>query len=110
MYSISIAMGRGTPVVWALMYRTEARALETFKILQENVGDVVINDDYGQTIAIKKADVIGMMFEDYEQSRMAHIERAVHEQKIRAAIGQRVRSDPGLRDIVQPGPAMLGIR
>jgi hypothetical protein len=109
MFSISIAMGRGTPVVWALLYRTKEKALEASLKLHESQGEISLNDEFGQTIHVVKANVVGILTEDLEQSRVAHLERAIHEQKIRAAVGTRMRSDPAFRDITPAGPAVLGL-
>jgi hypothetical protein len=107
MFLISIAMGHSQPVIWTLMFRTQERATESFKLLQENLGDIAVNDDFGQTINVEKANIGGMLLEDLDQSRNAHIERALHEARLRANLETRARSDPILKHAAMTGPAML---
>jgi hypothetical protein len=109
MFLISIAMGRSQPIVWTLMFRTEEKAVETFKLLHENMGGIAVADDFGQTIFAERANILSMLLENVEQSKLAHVERGLHEQRIRAAIVTRMAADPTLRRGAGggSGPAML---
>jgi hypothetical protein len=106
MFLISIAMGRSQPVIWTLMFKTQEKAQQVFSLIQDNMGSFSFEDDYGQNIYAEKASVISMMLENAEMSKLAHIERGLHEQRIRAAIVSRMQADPTMRNMGQ-GPAML---
>ena len=106
MFLISIAMGRSQPIVWTLMFKTEERAGSTFKMIQENMGSFALDDDFGQIISVEKANVVAVMCENAEMSKLAHIERGMHEQKIKSAIVTRMQADPAMRGH-NPGPAIL---
>jgi hypothetical protein len=103
MYLITIAI---SPVAWPLMFQTEDRAKEVLKALRENE-EVDVTDDFGQTVIAYRADIAGIMFEDMNQSRNAHIERALHEGRLRANLQTRAKADPVLRHAQMSGPAMI---
>ena len=107
MYLISIALGRSQPVIWTLMFKTQERAETTFRLLQDNVGEIAVNDDFGQTANVEKANTAGMLFEDMDQSKNAHIERALHEGRLRATLQSRAKADPILKHAAMTGPAMI---
>ena len=97
MFLISIAMGRSQPVIWTLMFKTQERAEQSFKLLQDNMGEIALGDDFGQTINIDKANIGGMLFEDLDQSKNAHIERALHQARVQAEGQTMAESDHVLR-------------
>ena len=103
MYLITIAV---PPVAWPLMFQTEDRAKEVLKALNQN-GVVDVTDDFGQTVIADRVDIKGIMFEDMNASRNAHIERALHEGRLRASLQTRAKSDPILRNAAMAGPAMI---
>lgn len=105
MFLISIAL-RSQPIVWTLMFKKQDVAEAAWRRLSDENGDIEIKDEFGQTFCGAKANLAGLWFENAEESRMAHIERGYHEQRIRAAIASRCQADPHMRAAAQ-GPAML---
>lgn len=97
MFTLSIALGRAQPMVWTLMFRRKEAAEAAVTTLRESVGTVMITDEFGQTFDGQKADVVGSLFENLEESRGAHVERALAGARVQAAVMSRVAADPALR-------------
>lgn len=95
MYSLTIVFG---PAAWQFMFRTPEK-LETFKQFRANnpAQDVIIDDDFGQHAEIKAASIHGIQIENLEETRIVHIERAVHQGKIQRDAQQRFSREPGVR-------------
>ncbi len=107
MYLISVVVGRAQPLVWGLLFRDEKKALDALTSLRA-VGDIDVADEHGQRLIAKGGDIGPVMFENMDESKMASIERTVHDQKIRAAVVNRMRTEPGLQNLaLGGGPAML---
>lgn len=106
MYLITIAV---PPVAWPLMFRTKEKAEAAFRDLHDNAPGVFVNieDDFGQTVRVTIASIGAIMFEDMDQSRNAHIERALHEARLRSNLQTRAKSDPVLKHAAMTGPAMI---
>lgn len=107
MFTLSIAVGRAQPMVWTLMFRTQKAADEAVTTLRDSVGTVSLTDEFGQTFDGAKADIVGSLFEDFEQSKLAHVERTLQVEKIKAACMTRMRSDPAFATLAAASPAML---
>jgi len=107
MYLISVTIGRAQPLVWGLLFRDEKKALDALASLRA-VGDIDVTDDHGQRLVAKGGDIGPIMFENMLESKIATIERALHDQRIRHAIGTRMRSEPGLQQFAMSGgPAVF---
>jgi hypothetical protein len=105
MYLITIAVA---PVAWPLMFQTKEKAEAAFALLDNAALDMIgIADDFGQIVRIKRSNIGAVMFEDMDQSRNAHIERALHEGRLRANLQTRAKADPVLRHAQMSGPAMI---
>jgi hypothetical protein len=106
MYLITIAVA---PVAWPLMFQTKEKAEAAFEALHPNTPGyfVSIADDFGQIVRISTQNIGAVMFEDLDQSRNAHIERALHEGRLRANLQTRAKADPVLRHAQMSGPAMI---
>jgi hypothetical protein len=102
MYLITIAVA---PVAWPLMFQTKEKAEKTLLLLRNE--QILVTDDFGQTFEGRRASIGGVLFEDLDQSRNAHIERALHEGRLRASLQTRAKSDPVLRHASMTGPAMI---
>lgn len=107
MFTLSIAVGRAQPMVWTLMFRTQKAADEAVTTLRDSVGTVSLTDEFGQTFDGTKADIVGSLFEDLEQSRLAHVERTLQVELVKAATITRMRSNPAFSSLASAGPAML---
>jgi hypothetical protein len=120
MYAITICFGHGA--VWALMFKDGQRAIEAFdryKITSDNIRAIGTHnddlfeaaDDFGQTIRISCRAVTGMMLEDMEHSKLAYIERGLHQARTQTKANEIANNDPVLREarrqqqspILQPG-------
>lgn len=93
MFSLTIVFGPG-PMVWTLMFKTEER-------VREELADLVINkmpliDDFGQECVISVNVMHGYMVENLEQSKLAHIESALHKARTQAKSEEIANSDPVL--------------
>jgi hypothetical protein len=106
MYLISVVIGRAQPLVWALAFDQEPKALAALEALQ-GVGDIDVSDEHGQRLIAKGGDIGPIMFENQMASKVATIERALHDQRIRAAVVQRMQADVGMRSLVTGGPAVF---
>jgi hypothetical protein len=118
MFSLTIVFGPG-PMVWTLMYKTEEAAdaaLSAIKYALEIRGTdvsfspaktITVDDDFGQHADIMICDIHGVMLENLEQSKLAHIERALHQSRTKVKADEMVRADPVLRTALQGGSGIL---
>jgi hypothetical protein len=97
MFSLTIVFGPG-PMVWTLMFKTEDKArLNVSTLNQSPLGQVTrFVDDFGQECDIITDELKGWMLEDMEQSKLAHIERALHQARTQAKGAEIADSDPVL--------------
>jgi|HubBroStandDraft_3_1064219.scaffolds.fasta_scaffold41976_2 hypothetical protein len=107
MFSLTIVFGPG-PMVWTLMFKTEEAAedaaLAVRSILQARGKDtnfspisaVSLKDDFGQIAEVTTESLHGFMLENMEQSKLAHIERALHQARTQAKGAEIADSDPVL--------------
>lgn len=111
MFNLSVAFGSGSGIiVWGFMFKTKEKADEALKQLEAgNVGRIQINDDFGQSGRIGGEHIQGVMLEDMSQTKLAHIERNLHEMRTKAGIMSAAGADPGLKFAMQnQGPPVLG--
>lgn len=116
MFMLTISFGPG-PMVWTLMFKTEdkARYCET---LLATPNKTSFTDDFGQSVVINTNEIHGYMIEDLEQSKLAHIERALHQARTQAKGAELAEADVTLRTararaqgqmpILQPMPGGFG--
>lgn len=121
MFSLSVAFGSGSGIiVWGFMFKTKEKADEAIAKLKAvdsyamgatgNPNTTIsIEDDYGQSGTIGRNHIQGFMLEDMAQTKLAQVERHLHDAKMRMAATSAINSDPGLKfAATQAGPAMLG--
>ncbi len=108
MYLISVLVGRAQPLVWGLLFKDEHNALAALGRLRE-VGDIDVEDEHGQRLVAKGGDIGPIMFEDMALSKLAGVERTLHEQKIRAMCVKRMQTEAEFRGVVPAsgGPGIL---
>jgi hypothetical protein len=112
MFSLTIVFGPG-PMVWTLMFKTEERVRE--ELANWAINKTPLIDDFGQECVINADIMHGYMVENLEQSKLAHIERALHQARTQAKGAEIADSDPVLAQarrraqggmpIMQPMPA-----
>jgi hypothetical protein len=93
MFSLTIVFGPG-PMVWTLMFRTEERVRE--ELANWAINKTPLIDDFGQECVISADIMHGYMVENLEQSKLAHIERALHQARTQAKGAEIADSDPVL--------------
>jgi hypothetical protein len=98
MFSLTIVFGPG-PMVWTLMFKTEEAARHEQHYI-ETTTDLLLRtkDDFGQETTIAKELFHGMMLEDLDQSKFAHIERALHQARTKVTGDKIAESDPVLKE------------
>lgn len=107
MYAVNIALGT---TVWRLLFKTEESATKNFNYLATDVGpDLRVEDDFGQIFILgHQSAVMGLMFEDLDQSKLANIELFLHQQRVQVAAQKAAQSDPGLKaSALMNGPSVL---
>ena len=102
MYLITVPVGNA---VWCLLYKEQKNAESAFNTIDAMAAPVCITDDFGQTLQLS-APPAGMLYEDLEQSKLAQIERMLHQARTQARAQSLASADPGLRSGVM-GPAPI---
>ena len=99
MFCMTIVFG-ASPVPWTLLFRTQETfndAVVAFKnpaTFETQSFD--LTDDFGQHISVKRDAIQGVMFEDMTKSRMAHIERGMHQMRVQVEANNLAKADPTL--------------
>jgi hypothetical protein len=115
MFSMTIVFG-SSPVAWTLLFKTQ----EAFDSARTNYNCATLTsfdgktfeclDDYGQHAIIARSSIHGVMFEDLEQSKLAGVERGLHQTRTQIMAEQAGRSDPAIASYMrtrQQGPAVM---
>lgn len=110
MFSLTIVFGPG-PMVWTLMFKTEEAARNNVQFLNQSLEKTVTRfiDDFGQECDVVTNEIKGWMLEDLEQSRLAHIERALHQARTQAKGSELAEADPVLRQARLKAQSGLGM-
>lgn len=105
MFAITVLVGSAG---WSLLYKTKEPWQLAINILTDKASDeLTLTDDFGQTAVLKTSDVHGFMSEDLEQSKMAHVERALHQMRMQADTQKRAESDPAMRMLRAQHPMLV---
>ena len=112
MFSMTIVFG-ASPIPWTLLFKTQQAfndAIIHFKnpATFENK-DFDITDDYGQHISIKRDAIQGVMFEDMNQSKLAHIERGMHQMRAQVEANNLAKADPALMAAMRTAQQAPGV-
>ncbi len=115
MFTLTISFGPG-PMVWTLMFKTEENLRESYSKWTSET--IMLKDDFGQECHLNPEECHGWMIEDLEQSKLAHIERALHQARTQAKGAELAEADVTLRaararaqgqmPILQPMPGGFG--
>ena len=111
MYLLTIVFGP-SPTPWSLLFEKPEAAEEVFygleRAKQTKVEFISIADEFGQRATIDVASIHGFMLEDMEKSKLAHIERGLHQARTQAKAQQAATQDPVLKSAaMMRGPAMI---
>ena len=101
MYALTIFMG---PACFQLLYRTEEPARLAKAALHNRPNEAFgvttyteINDDFGHEMTINLRDLSGFILEDMEKTKAAHVDRALHQQRVQMLAQKTAENDPGIR-------------
>ncbi len=107
MYSLTIAFGE-TPAMWRLLFKTEDAAQAVYgSIVYDSAKrrpSLRATDDFGQSCDV--SEIVGVMLEDLDQSRLAGVEMMLHNARTQAMAQTQARSEPALRSAGQ-GPSVF---
>ncbi len=109
MFCINVALGSTS---WRLLFRDDKKANAAFKELTtplDGAAIIAINDEFGQTLFANRDAMHGVMFEDLDQTKLAHIEMALHQARTQNQAQKMAQADPMLRAGAHPnaGPAII---
>jgi hypothetical protein len=107
MFSLTICFGPSA-TSWALMFRTKENANEAWnRMTLASEGKTTLTDDFGQRGLIDLKSVHGLMLEDLDLTKQAHIQRALHHAHMQAEGQSAAMADPVLRAQGNRGPSIL---
>lgn len=109
MFSLTIVFGPG-PTAWQLLFKNgdAAEIAKASLYTKDGINDISIYDDFGHIASVSKNSLHGVMLEDMELSKMAHVELALHQARTQSKAQTMAQADPALRmSQGMNGPAML---
>jgi len=113
MYALTVFLG---PACFQLLYRKEDKAREAKALLTPNGSTALgstewiqLIDDFGHEMSLERRTLSGFIYEDMEQTKVAHVERALHQQRLQNLAQKTAESDPGLRAqrMMGNGPVLM---
>lgn len=112
MFAISVVL---TQHCFQLLFQDEKKARSAEEALKPNpmtaLGStewVNIQDDFGHELACDRKSVTGYIYEDWNKSKLAHVERAIQQQRTQVLAQKHADSDPALRaSRMMAGPPLL---
>jgi hypothetical protein len=111
MHLLSIVFGP-TPTAWAMLFQKPELADKAFFDLEvakrERKETVSVFDEYGQRAVFETVEIHGFMLEDLEKSKVAQIERGLHQARTQARAQQQAAADPILSNAarIQGAPVL----
>jgi hypothetical protein len=76
------------------MFKTQETANKAIEFTQNEW--VNITDDFGQQASFRGEQIYGFLLEDLNASKLAHIERALHNARMQAEGQKMAQADPAL--------------
>lgn len=118
MFSLTIFIGNG---MWALLYKNEEKAVRDFALFNSppiNIDPSVkleilpftidLIDDFGHHVRVRATSIHGAVLEDLEVSKLAHCERALHQQRTQLQAQKMSEADQTIRTArAANGPAII---
>jgi hypothetical protein len=111
MHCLTINFGP-SGMFWTFLYRDEKAGQAMHDRLINALGFGAdnflhgISDDFGQSGSFRSSEIHGVLFEDLDQSKLAHVEKGLHNARTQNDYVKRVQSDPSARPMSQ-GPGVL---
>jgi len=110
MFSITLVIGNSS-IPWTLLFKTEesfAVAETAVKNVMDNGGSFRVSDDFGQTVQAGDSIIQGVMFEDLDKSKLAHVAFSLHRSRMQVETQKAAEADPALRQArLMQGPSMI---
>lgn len=107
MHSITVIIGQ---TALALLFKTKEHAEIADNILSGRSaagGQISVEDDFGQKLVANTQNLAGYLYEDLDSSKLAHVERALHQTRTQNLAQKTAEADPSLRLASRMGPAMI---
>ena len=110
MHLLTIAFG-GMGMAWKFGFKTAEAAEKAYAAAHNSIGHpgsamappVEIKDDFGQRGKFG-AEITGALLENLDETKLLHVEHALHNAKTQAALQSRAQGDPTLKFMQQNGP------
>jgi hypothetical protein len=108
MHCLTICFGPAA-TIWTFLFQTEAKARDAHTLIIDHPTAAFhgIIDDFGQIGTISGASICGIMLEDLDRSKLAHVEKGLHNARTQADYSKRVMADPSARPPGVQGPGIL---
>jgi len=104
MFIINVALGNTS---WRLLFKDEQGALNALALFNEEDQIVKVSDDFGQSLETKMSRVHGVMLEDMDKTKMAHVEMALHQARTQGLATKMAQHDPALKAQSTMSPNVL---
>ena len=108
MFCLNVALGNTS---WRLLFRDVEKAKAAFGNLTPHHTDgtvLSVEDDFGQTLTTVVSSIHGLMLEDLDQTKMAHVEMALHQARTQSLATKMAQTDQTLKaDSMARGPAII---
>jgi hypothetical protein len=105
MFTVVLLVGAQS---FRLMYHSEEKARQAANMSSWTDVLVYIEDDFGQEFSGRRNSISGCVFEDLEKSKLAHVELALHQQRMQFLAQKMASADPGLRTMAaMNGPGVI---
>lgn len=108
MFIVNVALGNTS---WRLLFKDEAKALGEFNLICAQLHEaspIKMQDEFGQTFFGNTSAIHGVMFEDMDKTKMAHVEMALHQARTQGLATKMAQHDPALKaQSNMGGPSVL---
>ena len=108
MFSLTVFVGTG---MWSLMFKNKDQAEAAYGMISNPdlfTGVANLVDDFGHQMMLRPGSVHGAVLEDMDQSKLAHCERALHQQRTQITAQSMAQADATIRNArMTSGPAVL---
>jgi hypothetical protein len=84
-------------MMWTLLYKDREKAEQHRGHISDGPDRVILVDDFGQEATFFQECIYGVMLEDMEQSKLAHIERELHLVRTKLKANEIADADPQIR-------------
>lgn len=105
MFIINVALGNTS---WRLLFKEEGTAVSAYDSAMEAGRELIsIVDDFGQHMTASAASIHGVMLEDMDKTKMAHVEMALHQARTQGLATKMAQTDPTLKANAAMSPSVL---